>query len=234
MFPPRPSPPGRPRSPTPHPRAAPPGHPTSGGGGDRCRQPHLGKLRPAVARSGSPSPATTCRGKPAIPALPSNSLPRGEGRHRERKTPPLPPRARPAARGPDSSLLSGDEGRHSPTEVEVGCRDNLPARHHLWREKQPFSQRAELPYSSRGQTMNAALWRSNRRPPTLPTPRTPRLDDGRRPLRPTPALHLRKPGQKPGRAAAPYSAPCAILSPPSRPPPPRGSGANTRGRASKQ
>jgi hypothetical protein len=33
----------------------------------------------------------------------------------------------------------------------VGGRDNLPARHHLWREKQPFPQRDELPYSSRGQ-----------------------------------------------------------------------------------
>lgn len=127
------------------------------GGGNRCRQPHLGRLRPAVARSVSPSPATTSRGKPAIPALPSNSLPRGKAGTGRGRTPPLPPRARPAARGPDSSLLSGDEGRHSPTEVEVGGRDNLPARHHLWREKQPFPQRAELPYSSRGQTMNAAL-----------------------------------------------------------------------------
>lgn len=93
VSPPRPSPRGRPGSPP-----APPGHPTSG---DRRRQPHLGRLRPAVAGSGSPSPATTPRGKPAIPALPSDTLPWPVRKALGEKD-PLPPRAGPAelARGP--------------------------------------------------------------------------------------------------------------------------------------
>lgn len=197
--------------------------------GDSRRQPHLSRLRPAVARSGSPSPATAHRGKPAIPALPSDiTLPwRG---HWERKT-PFPHwrgrRTSHAARGPDSSLLlSRMRGVTRPRTWRWGAGTTSPPAITSGARISPSLSETSFPAPHGGRRRTRPCEEATGAPDPLPRRRTPTL----RPSRSSPP----EAGPKPGRAAAPHSAPCAILSPPSRPPPPRGSGANTRGRASKQ
>lgn len=208
------------------PPPAPPVHPTSG---DSRRQPHLSGPRPAVAESGSPSPATTHRGKPAIPALPSNNtLPWGG--HRERKA-PFPHwqgrRTSHAARGPDSSLFpSRMRGVTRPRMWRWGAGTTSPPAITSGARISPSLCETSFSTPHGGRRCMRPCGEATGAPEPLPRRRTPTL----RPSRSSPP----EAGPKPGRAAAPHSAPCAILSPPSRPPPPRGSGANTRGRASKQ
>lgn len=175
MFPPRPSPQGRPRSP----RGLRQGTRPQGTDADCHISAGCGPRSPGVGR---PLPPRRPAGSPPSP-LSLATASRGEGRHRERKTPPLPPLAGPAARGPDSSLfLSGMRGVTRPRMWRWGAGTTSPPAITSGARSSPSLSETSFPTPHGGKTKNAALWRSNRRP--APSPPTPRLDDGRRPLRP--------------------------------------------------
>lgn len=212
---------GRHRSPP-----VPPVHPTSGGQPPTATpQQAAARCRPewvALSRHDAPREARHPR-SPSDITLPWRG-------HWERKT-PFPHwrgrRTSHAARGPDSSLLlSRMRGVTRPRTWRWGAGTTSPPAITSGARISPSLSETSFPAPHGGRRRTRPCEEATGAPDPLPRRRTPTL----RPSRSSPP----EAGPKPGRAAAPHSAPCAILSPPSRPPPPRGSGANTRGRASKQ